>query len=139
MKRFYTVVVILILAVFISGFLFSSVSQSGKTGNNFYNYLKANDYEAIIDLLDKEALKNITEDEWINILKSRNNDLGKTFNYTNTGFHTSTINSKSVTQLDYTIQSNEATIYESIDLIKRDDGFKIIDYHFNKMYSKIED
>ena len=138
MKRFYSVAIILILAVFISGFFFSSVSKTGKTGDDFYKYLKINDYEAIIDLLDKDALKNITEAEWLNILKLRNNALGKSFNYTNTGFHTSTVNKNNITQLDYTIKNGKETIYESIDLIKRDGGFKIVDYRFNKMYSQVD-
>ena len=136
MKRFYSIIIILFLTALISGFLFGSVSQSGKTGDNFYNYLQAKDYNAIIDILDKGALENMSEKEWLLILKSRNFLLGNSFNYTNTGFHTSTVDNISITKLSYTIENEDKVIYESIDLIKRDDGYKIINYHFKEKTDK---
>ncbi len=136
MKRFFLIVISAFLLSSLLGVLFGSVSRSGQVGNKFYNYLKTNDYKSIVSLLDKKALNNITEKEWINILKERNELIGNSFEYKNIGFHTSTVNKNNITQLDYTINNNGEIIYESIDLIKREGSYKIIDYRFNKMYSK---
>jgi len=100
MKRFFLIVISAFLLSSLLGVLFGSVSRSGQVGNKFYNYLKTNDYKSIVSLLDKKALNNITEKEWINILKERNELIGNSFEYKNIGFHTSTVNKNNITQLD---------------------------------------
>ena len=138
MKRFYIIVIPLFFAAIISGFFFGSVSKSGTTGNNFYNYLQTKNYKAIIGLLDESAFDDKSKREWLFILKSRNFLLGESFDFKNTGFHTSTIENVNITKLDYTIEKDNEIVYESIDLIRRDDGYKILNYHFKEKITLLE-
>ncbi len=130
MRRVYLLVIAIIGGMVISGFFFSSVSRSGEQGDQFYACLKNGDYENILKLLDTEALKAHPKDAWIQILNSHTEQWGNLVSYANTGFHTETIDGKSITKLDYTVNNSKGTIYEHIDFIKRGSNYKILDYEF---------
>jgi len=132
MKRIYLLVIGLICGMVISGFFCSSVSKSGEQGDRFYACLKNGDHQKILELLDHEALKAYSEEEWIQILKSHEDEWGDLVSYTNTGFHTETIDGKSITILDYTVNTANGINYEKIDIIKRGSDYKILTYKFGK-------
>ncbi len=132
MRRIYLLVIGLICGMVISGFFCSSVSKSGQQGDQFYAYLKNGDHQKILELLDREALKAHTGEEWIQILESHADEWGNLVSYTNTGFHTETIDGKSIAKLDYTVNTTNGINYEKIEFVKRGSEYKILTYEFDK-------
>ena len=51
--------------------------------------------------------------------------------YKNTGFHTESIDGKSVTRLDYLVGYTNGQLKERIDFIKSGSDYKIIAYEFS--------
>jgi hypothetical protein len=131
MKRIYLLVIGLTIGMVITGFFFSSVSRSGEKGDYFYACLKAGNYEKIVDLIDKDALKVQSGQNWLKLFNSRVDELGALVSYKNTGFHTETINGKSITKLDYTVIYLNGKTKERIDFVKRGSEYKIFAYEFN--------
>ena len=91
MKTRSILVIILLVSVISTGFLCGSVSKSGKMGDLFYAHLQSNDFQSIIKMLDKDALKQYSAKEWKKLFISRNQSLGRIKSYKNTGFHTNTV------------------------------------------------
>ncbi|MBN1250496.1 MAG: hypothetical protein JXR51_12735 [Bacteroidales bacterium] len=129
MKKIYFIILIVFVGFFISTFLFSSVSQSGKVGDYFYKNLQSSNYDAIIQILDKDALNQKTKNEWLETLKLNKENLGNSFIYKNTGFHTLTVNNQNIIKLNYSIDNGNGITFNIIELIKRDDGYRIINYY----------
>lgn len=130
MKRIYLITFGLVFGIAISGFFCSSVSQTGQQGDRFYSLLQQGEYDMITELLDDEAVKEHPKEEWIDLLKSRDQYWGKLVNYKNTGFHTETIDGLTITKLNYTVENTNGIAYEKIELIKREQEYKILAYEF---------
>ncbi len=114
-------------------FTFSScnhISESGDIGDKFYSYLQQENYDAIILLLDTEALKNYTKDEWKEMLSARNRYFGKLESYKPIGFHTETQENYKIIKLDYRVSNSNGQVFEEIKLINRDKQIKILNYRF---------
>jgi hypothetical protein len=132
MKRIYLLLIGSIIGIIITGFFFSSVSRSGEQGDYFYTCLKAGDYEKIIDLMDKEALKTQAGKDWLQVFSSRTKEFGPLVSYKNIGFHTETIQGKSITKLDYDVVYLSSKTKEHIDFIKRGSEYKILSYEYTQ-------
>ncbi len=114
-------------------FTFSScnhISESGDIGDKFYAYLQQEDYDAIILLLDTNALKNHTKNEWKKMLSERNQYFGKLESYKPIGFHTETQENYKIIKLDYRVSNSNGQVFEEIKLINRDNQIRILNYHF---------
>ncbi len=130
MKTNYIIIAIVAIGVISSGFFFSSVSQSGKMGDQFYGYLQNDDYNSIITMLDKEALSKYTKEEWLELFVSRNRFFGSMKSYKNTGFHTNTLNGLQIAKLNYEVDNLNGVVYEEIEFVKRGNDYKIFTYRF---------
>ena len=130
MKTRYIIIVIVLTGLISSGFFCSSVSRSGKMGDQFYSYLQNDDYNSIIEMLDEEALAKYSKKEWIQMFTSRNMYLGSLKSYKNTGFHTNTSNGLQIAKLSYEVDNRNGLVYEEIEFIKRGASYKIFTYRF---------
>ncbi len=130
MKTRYIIIIIVITGLISSGFFCSSVSQSGKIGDKFYHHLQKNDYNSIITMLDEDALKEYSKEEWVDLFISRNRYFGHLKSYMNTGFHTNTLNGLQVTKLNYEVDNLNGLVYEEIEFVKRGNDYKILTYRF---------
>ncbi len=130
MKTIYIIIGIIVTGFICSGFFCNSVTQSGKMGDQFYSHLQENDYNAIIEMLDKDALSAYSKDEWVELLNSRNQYLGNLKSYKNTGFHKNTSNGIEITKLNYEVNNLNGLVYEEIEFIKRGNDYKILNYRF---------
>lgn len=130
MKTRYIIIAIVAIGVISSGFFCSSVSQSGKMGDQFYGYLQNDDYNSIITMLDKEALKKYTKEEWLELFVSRNRYFGSMKSYKNTGFHINTLNGLQIAKLNYEVDNLNGVVYEEIEFVKRGNDYKIFTYQF---------
>ncbi len=139
MKTVYILIAIVATGMISSGFFCNSVSKSGKMGDQFYTYLQKDDYKSIIKMLDKNALNEYSQKEWIELFVSRNKYLGNLKSYKNTGFHTNTSDSLQTTKLDYEVSSLNGLVYEEIEFIKRGNDYKILNYRFTPDLAELED
>ena len=108
----------------------SQVSQSGDVGDDFYSYLQQENYEAIIRLLDEDALKKYSADEWKKLFMNRNEYYGKLNSYKPVGFHTETQQDIKIIKLDYLVKNVNGSVNEQIELIHRGNKLKILNYSF---------
>ena len=131
MRRIYFLFLCLILGISITVFFFSSVSLSGDQGDSFYTCMKNDNYDELICLLDKEALKEISKESWLKMLQSKSNELGDLLSYKNIGLHTETVNGLRISRLDYIVIYSNGMRNEKIEVIKRNFDFKILSYQFN--------
>jgi hypothetical protein len=136
MKKITFFTTIFILFLFNTGC--QSIEESEKIADQFYSYLKVKNYDKIIDLLDKEALEATPKDNWIEALKGREKYWGGTKSYNRTSFDISTHNGSTTVTLKYKVECEKATIYEVLRFYKRNDGFKIVWYEFNKDEKELE-
>lgn len=130
MKTSYIIIAIMLTGLISSGFFCSSVSRSGKMGDQFYSYLQNDDYNSIITMLDKDALDEYSKEEWIELFASRKRYFGNLKSYINTGFHTNTSNGLQITKLNYEVDNLNGLVYEEIEFIKRGNDYKILAYRF---------
>ena len=130
MKTRYIIIAIVLTGLISSGFFCSSVSQSGKIGDQFYDHLQKNDYNSIIAMLDKQALNEYSQQEWIDLFISRNRYFGDLKSYINTGFHINTLNGLQITKLNYEVDNLNGVVYEEIEFVKRGNDYKILTYRF---------
>ena len=130
MKTRYIIISIVLTALISSGFFCSSVSRSGKMGDQFYSYLQNEDYNSIIEMLDEGALTQYSKKEWIQLFTSRSKYFGSLRSYKNTGFHTNTANGLQIAKLSYEVDNQNGLVYEEIEFVKRGGNYKIFTYRF---------
>lgn len=120
---------LLILTVF-TFFSCNHISESGAIGDKFYSSLQNEDYDAIVQLLDKEALKSYTKEEWKEVLSARNEYFGKLEWYKPISFHTETHEGFKIIKLNFKVSNTNCQAFEEIELINRGEEIKILNYSF---------
>lgn len=110
------------------------------TVEKFYQKMKENDYEAIVDMIDEEGLAANTKEEWIAVIKQKE-DLGDFKGYDEgIGWHTSINNGITKVQVDYTTHYDLLeNVYERFVLVKRENKFKVLSYQFNEDKSDLQE
>jgi len=131
MRRIVLLILGLIVAFGFSGFFFSSVSRSGEQGDYFYSCVRSGDYEKIIVLLDDDLLSSHPKEYWLKQLNARYVEKGSLVSFKNTGFHTETIDGKSISMLDYIVTYTNGQMRERLDFVKEGSAYKIIEYEFS--------
>lgn len=125
--------------------LFTSCGASGdakkaeKYANEFYRHLKSHNYDAIIPMLDVEALKATPVATWKKILSDKEvyGDLMKAKK--NVGFSSSVSNGNATVALNYTVNYTNYDFYEKIWFVKRGQEYKIWRYEYNEDANNLSD
>ncbi len=120
----------LLILILFSSSSCNHISESGDIGDKFYAYLQQENYDAIIQLLDAEALKSYSKEEWKELLLTRNQYFGKLESYKPIGFHTETQKDFKIIKLNYKVNNTNGQVFEEIELINRGKQIKILNYRF---------
>lgn len=122
-----------LLAFICSAFLMTSCAskEAGeKTANEFYEALKAKDYETAFDLIDQDLFDQEGE-EVIKSFITQKEVLGELKSFTQeSGFKVMEQNGKSMVRLLYTTEYANKTLYEYIVLGKSEGEYKIVSYAY---------
>lgn len=120
----------LILVFLISFYSCGSVEGSEQTVTEFYDALKAEDYDKALDLCSKKALEIDEESAWKSAFRSATFAHGKVESYERYSFSSSYKNGTTYVDLFYKVKRKQRTIYERITTIKEGDTYKIMGYQF---------
>lgn len=124
---------ILLLALIILGLNLSSCAsreEGEKVANEFFEALKARDYEKAMSLVDPVMIENEGEDNVMNILTQKE-ALGEMKSYTKeTGFKLMEQGGRSMVRFLYITTYEDKKLYEYIVLSETDDGYKVISYAY---------
>ena len=109
-----------------------SANEAEKHADQFYEYLKDQNYESIYEMLDAEALKE-SPIELIEGVFEQKEEYGK-LNWfeKKVGFNNKTANGLTFVTLNYTCTYDKLTLHERLIFVKRKESFKIYSYEFNE-------
>ncbi|MBQ5452270.1 MAG: hypothetical protein IIU03_11930 [Bacteroidales bacterium] len=125
---------VFMLAAFAVLTFFSScgvVKNCDEIGMEFYRCLRDGNYEGVLPLLDKEALKYTPEEKWIDGLKYKAKSLGAMFKPQRIAFETVTMERVTRVGIKYKVIYAGADMYEKLEFIERDGEYKITFYQYN--------
>lgn len=124
-----------LLLLFFAALLFNLTScaskeEGEKTAKEFYEALKAKDYDKAMSMVDASMIENEGEEAVLNMLTQKE-ALGDLKSYTQEDdYKLMERNGKSMVRLLYTTEYESAKLYEYIVLSKTDDGYKVISYAY---------
>lgn len=131
----------LLLSLFGFAFFFAmcgSVNKSENAADEFYRLVKEKDYDALVELIDENALENHPSNVWTDLLKAKEEYWGDYISHKRTAFSANTENGQTTTQLDFTVEHQKGTLYERLKFVQRDDKMKIFDYQYNSVKSDLD-
>lgn len=106
--------------------------QCDEIGGDFYNYLKNQEYDQALQLLDEEALKATPRQVWLDGLKEKDKQLGLLLSVQRQDFESYTSDNVTRLAIKYKTQYTKGIMYERLEFIERKDDFKITFYNYNE-------
>lgn len=129
--KFRSLTTFLLLISF--SFVFTSCAskeESEKAGKEFYEALKAKDYEKAMSLFDPAMFEEEGEQSILNFILQKES-LGEMKSYKlEPDSKWMEMNGRSMVRLLYTVEHEDRTLYEYIVFSKTDDGYKIVNYAY---------
>ena len=118
---------ILLLAVISVIFNFTNCGESkkSKVGNDFYEIIKAKDYNKLSSLLSKKALEESPKEVWINVFKNIDEKYGALKSYFRTSFYVGFYNGIEGTDQVYKVIYEKGTLYQKLKFLKEGDEYKL--------------
>lgn len=108
----------------------ASKEESEKAGKEFYESLKAKDYDKAMSLFDEAMFEEEGKENILNFIAQKE-ALGEMKSYTlEPGSKWMEMNGRSMVRLLYTVEHADRTLYEYIVFSKTDDGYKIVNYAY---------
>lgn len=130
---------LLFITIFITTFYScGSIEGSEKTVAQFYDALKAEDYDKALDLCSKKALEIDDKTAWKNAFRSATFAHGVVESYERYSFNTSYKNGTTYVDLFFKVKRKQREIYERVTTIKEGDTYKIMGYQFSKNKSDLK-
>ncbi len=126
-RTFFTFFIISIVLIFSSC---NSFNGAGETGEEFYNYIKNNQYDKVIGLLTDVALCASPQQDWIAGLEELKTERGKIKSFSKTSLNSEVKNGKTITVLTYNVTYSEKIYTEKITFYKDGKDYKINYYGF---------
>ena len=114
--------------------IFSScgaVKNCDEIGGEFYNFIKTERFEGVTELVDSEAFKVTPEEMWIENLEKKRHDAGQLLNVRRIDFETLTSDRVTRVGIWYKAVYTRAELFEKLEFIEREDGYKITFYQFD--------
>ena len=101
-------------------------------GDEFFNCLKNKEYDLALKYLDDEALKNTPRDIWLDGLKEKDKSLGILLSIQRQDIESYTVDNVTRLAIKYKTFYTNGTIFERLEFIERQSGFKITFYQYNE-------
>lgn len=130
MKKFIPFIPFVLLLALVGSCAFGAIAkQAEPVAEKFYTLLQQGKYDAIIGLLDEDALAADPPEKWM-LLFEELGKLGELKKFTKQmGFHTEIANGETQVTLEYNCEYEKGSSHETIVLQKNNEGFKILSYH----------
>ncbi|MCP4442550.1 MAG: hypothetical protein GY810_26890 [Aureispira sp.] len=133
MQKYYLMLFVVVPSLFLW-----SCENSTKTGkedkvkealSEFYEVLKTDEYGDTEKFLDEILTESVTRDEWIGLLKTMEK-YGTIESFSPMSIKMGKTNEFTVATARYEVKRKEQSLYDEIELIEREDGFKIASYYY---------
>ena len=131
MKSFKITLFLTVLTTFV----FSScgaVRDCDDTGGEFFRCIKEERVSDVIKLIDAEALKVSPENVWIECLEKKAHKAGQLLSSRRIDFETLTTDRVTRVGIWYKNVYSETELFEKLEFVEREDGFKITYYNFDE-------
>ncbi|MBN2662410.1 MAG: hypothetical protein JXR68_02065 [Bacteroidales bacterium] len=123
--------------LFISGLFFaltlvscSDISEARDVATKFYEYRQAKDNENAASLCSSEFLSNTSKQDFVDFLDYIDSEYGDLQTFKSSNFHIQTVNGDKITSFVYTVNYDSGTFTDSLALIKKSDGYKLLYYQY---------
>jgi hypothetical protein len=107
-----------------------SIEGSNETGEEFYEYIKNNQFESVTKLFDESVIKNEKAKEIVNTLNEIKKQRGKIESYKKTGFNTNINDENTIITIDYDVTYTNGVYKEQLEMIKSGNDYKISMYSY---------
>jgi hypothetical protein len=107
------------------------VKQCDEVGQEFYKCLKSKNFGQILQYLDEEAIKETPERIWIDGLMRKDHDFGMLLKQECYGFDNETHDNVTRIAIKYRVYYSKCTLFEKLEFIQRQSGYKITYYKFD--------
>lgn len=108
----------------------ASKEESEKAAKEFYDALKAKDYDKAMSMFDKAMFEDKGEQSILNFITQKE-ALGEMKSYKlEPDSKWMEMNGRSMVRLLYTVEHENRTLYEYIVFSKTDEGYKIVNYAY---------
>ena len=114
------------------------LEQAEETGEAYYKFLNDDKLNNISTLLDKKLIiESGQEETFIALLENKTVSLGKIKEHKQVKILSDLMDEIPAVILIYECKTDKSTFYEELNLIKREDGFKIINYRNAKTIEEL--
>ena len=131
MKQFKLLGIFVFSAVLF--FSCESVDDAQIVADEFYEAYNTENETKMESLLDKEAVIDAgIKDQFYNVFSQHAQAFGKVTSYERYAFSTNTNNGLTTVLLKFNCDTeNGTTVYEKIGFVKRNEGYKVIEFEYN--------
>lgn len=139
MKQFKLFFALSIIALF-SLSSCESVEEAQLVADTFYEAFNNQDQATMETLLDPESIINAgIKGDFYKVFDQHWQTYGKVISHSRYSFSTNTNNGVSIVKLNFNCETEKGTtVYEKLRFVKRDSGYKIIEFEYNIDKSAIE-
>jgi len=139
MKQLKLLITLSIIALF-SLSSCESVEEAQLVADTFYEAFNAQDQAIMETLLDQEAVIDAgIKEDFYKVFDQHWQAYGKVTSHSRYSFATNTNNGVSIVKLNFNCETEKGTtVYEKLRFVKRDDGYKIIEFEYNLDKAKID-
>lgn len=116
---------LIILGIAFGNFSCASVSEAKKVADQLFEALKAKNYDAVLAMLDEEALDATPKEGWLELFARIDNIAGGLKEWSNYAFNTKTDNGVTITGLKYELTFENKTLYAKPTFVKRGNEYKL--------------
>lgn len=127
-KIWLTAIGVLIAAVAACG----TFKECYDIGDEFFNCLKKKDYNRALQYLDDEATNATPRDIWLDGLEAKGKSLGILLSVQRQDIESYTVDNVTRLAIKYKTFYTNGTIFERLEFIERQGGFKITFYQYNE-------
>lgn len=124
-KTFWPLLLVLTFAGIINC---NSLDETAEIGKDFYKCLQSGETAAVADLLDVEALKTASANEWQQKLTENLEAHGALKSFRRSSFKMTADDQETLYVLDFKVKYEAKTQIEQLTFVKRGEDYKLLHY-----------
>lgn len=106
------------------------VEEARDVATQFYEFRQAKDNNSAASLCSSEFLNNTSKEDFVDFLDYLDSEYGDLQTFKSSNFHIQTVNGDKISSFDYTVNYDGGTFVDSLALIKKSDGYKLLYYQY---------